>query len=260
MTTMQEDSSAVPSAKVLRNKGIPVQVHKVQKTTDADGLPTWTREFEPDGDSPILEQVYVRMGAGTLADLEEQWESISGWNEALSVKPFRTLVETLAIIWEVPRDQAAKMLCDDRTDAYSTAVGGAFAMANGGSTDAVVRVLEVGAKTSKTKSEYMTEATMEELNETEKALDKAVAEAGRLRAEAAAPSEAPTDDASSSETKSLPDGPSGDHQVLDLGTPSPASGSLSPEQPTTKEEPGAPGDDGSPTGSDLVEASSTSGT
>lgn len=137
-----------PSQQVLKNRGIPVLVHQVEP--DANGV-RYNRVYESDADdaAPKLETLFVRLTALGMSDIEDRWGDMEVWEEALESKPYLTLIDTLAIIWECTRQEAGKRLIDDNVDDYSTAVGAAVLMANGVEGDAVVRVLKTGVSSSK---------------------------------------------------------------------------------------------------------------
>lgn len=139
---------STPSQQVLKNRGIPVLVHQVEP--DVNGV-RYNRVYESDAEdaSPKLETLYVRITALGMSDIEDRWGDMEAWEEALDAKPYLTLVDTMAIIWECTRQEAGKRLLDDNIDDYSTAVGAAVLMANGVEGDAVVRLLKAGVSSSK---------------------------------------------------------------------------------------------------------------
>jgi len=236
MTTTTPALITMPSIKTLQNRGIPIKVHQVQMVTADDGRVRWDRAYDAN-DNPILDDVFVRLTAASLADIEEKWGSIDGWQVALEAQPFLSLVETLALIWDCGRVQAGAMMVDSGIDDYATATGAAFAQANGGSPDAVVRVLEAGVKTTRTKGDLVSLA-----------LDTTTDQSERDRAEVQAAV------AASRETRSHPDGPSGDPQDQSPGTNQETFDlGLAPSPSVT------PGLNGSPLGYEPAEASPSSG-
>lgn len=139
-------TSNLPSAAVLKNKGIPAKVHKVTASPD---LTRWERVYDPDSAEPVLEMVYIQFTNLALSDIEERFGSMDDWEAALGSTPYKALVDTLSIVWEVDRRQAGKMMLDDGVDDYSSAIGAAFMLSQGSEVDAVVRVLESGVKAAK---------------------------------------------------------------------------------------------------------------
>lgn len=136
---------ATPSHTVLKNRGVPVRVHRVE--ADASGV-RWDRVYDA-ADAPVMDVTWVKFTNLSLADVETKWGDFEGWEKALDDRPYNTLVDTFAIMWEVPRQQAGKMLIDDAADDYATAIGAAFMMANGIEGDAVVRVIARGVRSSR---------------------------------------------------------------------------------------------------------------
>ena len=137
--------STDPSPAVLHNRGVPVKVHRVEA---GSGLDRWDRVFD-DNDGPVLDQLFVHFTALSMSDLEERYGDLDGWQKALEDAPYRALVDTFAIVWEVDRRQAGKMLLDDSVDDYAAAIGAAFMLAQGAEPDAVVRVLRAGVKSAR---------------------------------------------------------------------------------------------------------------
>ena len=173
-----------PSLQTLTNLGVPILVHKVSPA--ADGL-KWNREYQGEGDDrvPVRETQYVRFTALALAEIETRYggregvlldsdqdpvldkdgnkvmtklSATEGWEQELETNPNSAIIDTLAIVWEVPRAQAGKMIIDQHVDDYSTAIGAAFLMAQGIEGDAVVRVIKTGVKSSVELRESLSEA------------------------------------------------------------------------------------------------------
>lgn len=149
-------------------------VHVVEQ--DPDGL-RWNRVYDGEGDTavPVKETVYVRFTNLSLADVESKWGDFDGWQKALEDRPYNTLLDTFGFIWEVPRAKAGKMMLDDDTDDYSTAVGAAFMMSQGISGDAVVRVIARGVSSAKDLRERLAVEGLKAVEEAEREEDEALA-------------------------------------------------------------------------------------
>lgn len=134
-------------ASVLKNKGIPVPVHALETGPDGNPALPYRRLVTQAGD-PVEVEMWVRLTNLGLADLEEKWGGLQQWQEALASKPFSTLLDTLAIVWEEPRRAAGLRMIDGGTDDYSTAIGAAFMLANGVPPERVGEVIARGVRAS----------------------------------------------------------------------------------------------------------------
>lgn len=191
-----------PSHSVLKNRGVPVLVHQVEPTDD--GL-HWDRVFN-EADEPVKVTTWVRFTNLSLAEVESTWGDFEGWQKALDERPYNTLLDTFAFIWEVPRAQAGKMMLDDAADDYSTAVGAAFMMSQGIEGDAVVRVIGRGVSAAKTLRERLEREGLAAVMEAEAEED--LAEAKRL-AERRSEDAPATPTPPSPSPLGLPDSPTG---------------------------------------------------
>jgi hypothetical protein len=152
----------VPDLAVLRNRGIPVKVHVL----DDDG----NRTFDSSGEA-ITAEAFVRFTNNVLADLTEpdQYGSLDGWEAAIEDNPALAIPNTLAVCWDVTRRRAGDLMLDNVLDDYATAVGGAFAMANGVPPDSVVKVLVAGIAAATTRTKMIVEGVEKEMAERDKA-------------------------------------------------------------------------------------------
>lgn len=145
------------SGPVLRNKGIPVELYELAR--DADGqLEQPLRRALSQADEPVVAEVWLQMTNLALADIEEQFGELGKWQEALQTRPFGTIVTTLALCLDMPRRQAGLRMIDGRLEDYSSAVGGAFMLANGVEPEKVGEVLARGVRAaSEARSKLMAE-------------------------------------------------------------------------------------------------------
>lgn len=121
---------------ILRNKGVPVKLAKVRRAED-DWSPIYTADGQPE-----TEEVYVRFTHNIIADIEETWDGLAEWQEAMESKPVSTLRRTLSLILMEPVDKIGGMLIEGRLPEYSNAIGTAWAIANGVDPTVASRMLE----------------------------------------------------------------------------------------------------------------------
>lgn len=112
--------SRVPSA-ILRNKGVPVDV------ADVDG----DKRVLGEDESAHVVQAHVRFDANAMADLEEAYGSLDGFDDAVQKTPTTCIRRALSIVWHVSPKTAGLMMLDGRQEDYATAIAVALAMANG---------------------------------------------------------------------------------------------------------------------------------
>lgn len=122
------------SGAVLRNKGVPLTLHRVTEAEEG-----WVR-------IPGEEEVHVRMTNGTLADLEEHYGSMDEWQTALARKPYSAVRESLALILGRSKAELSEAMVEGQIGTYSTVLGAAFMLANGVDADAVGKVLGAGLR------------------------------------------------------------------------------------------------------------------
>lgn len=145
----------VPTAQVLRNRGVPVRFHTLTATEGATGT-TYSRAFN-DEDEPLFEEMWLAMSSSVLADMEDLWGDMDGWENALNTSPNKALTTTIALAFEwfvtgpdgLPKPdnrRAGKAMIDGQTAAYSTAVGAAFMIAQGFPVEKAGEVLAAGLK------------------------------------------------------------------------------------------------------------------
>lgn len=198
------------SAAVLRNKGIPIPLYELAR----DGLgqlESPARRATNQADEPIIGEAWVQMTNLALADVEERFGTLQAWQEQLSKAPFNTLVTTIAICLDADRRQVGLRMVDGRLEDYSSAVGGAFMLANGVEPEKVGEVLARGVRAA-------TEAHRRAMSER---IDRMLAdqEAEGRRAELAA-----VPDAQVTPIPTATPGPSGSEPGAGSAAPSTSSG------------------------------------
>jgi len=110
---------------VLKNKGVPVQYAKVR----VEGA-SWVTVYDSDGEQE-LEEGYLRFTHNIIADIEELWEGLSEWQEAMESKPVSTLRRTIGLMLNEPLEQVGVRMVEGNLVEYTNGVGVAWALANG---------------------------------------------------------------------------------------------------------------------------------
>lgn len=174
---------------VLKNRGIPVSVHRLVVDENGDFKRPLERTLDS-ADEPVFDERYVRLTNLVLSDIEEHFGDLDQWQQKLAENPFRATVDTLALVWDLDRRVTGQMMVDGTLDDYSTALGASFMMANGSSAEDVGKVLAQGIKAAKEVRAEMT-----------KAVEQLVAEAEKAEAEQAKAEQA---EAETATTTSLP--------------------------------------------------------
>jgi hypothetical protein len=185
------DTVRVPGHAALRNRGVPVSVHRLATDEAGDLVRPYVRIMDGDGEDAgfVYDEMWIKLTNASLADLIEDdgvgWSSAEEWEKALNTHPFRTIARSIAIITGMwvdgvsgPTDgpvpdvrRAALTLRDDDMDAYATALGAAYAMANGIETDAAGKLIRAGVRTGAKMKEAVAKAGWESLLSSEEELD-----------------------------------------------------------------------------------------
>lgn len=150
------DVVTTPPIAVLKARGVPVKLHVLER--NAEGR--WVRTFGEAGD-PVLEDRYVQMTNAVLADIESPlngWGSADAWRDALQATPRDAMQRTLALCldwWAVTigmeepdSRRAGVAMLDAESDAYASAVGAAYMLANGVVPERVGEVMAAGIKSA----------------------------------------------------------------------------------------------------------------
>ena len=110
---------------VLKNKGVPVKIAVLREEGGR-----WLPIFDADGEQET-EEFHVRFTHNTIADIEELWDGLQDWQEAMETKPVSTLRRTFALLLVESVDRAGLRLLEGRLGDYTSAIGVAWAIANG---------------------------------------------------------------------------------------------------------------------------------
>jgi hypothetical protein len=151
------------SPAVLRNKGVPVVVQRVEQ--DADGR--WVPVLDADG-AAVTDTRYVRFDFNAIADIEEEWGGTANWEASLnpedgkaSSSVLRTVRKTLAICWGEDVRHVGAQLIPDQFLPYTLAMGVAWALANGVDPTVAAERLRQGQETVAAARAAMNEAAGE---------------------------------------------------------------------------------------------------
>jgi len=113
------------SSAVLRNKGVPILLAEVRKGTDE-----WEVIYNSEGN--VESKVFhLRFTHNTIADIEENFDGLNEWQEAMAEKPVSTLRKTMAMVLLEPAEKVGVMMIEGRLPEYNNAIGVAWGMANG---------------------------------------------------------------------------------------------------------------------------------
>jgi hypothetical protein len=110
---------------VLRNKGVPVRIARLE---GEKGSFAQVRDSEGNVES---EEFFVRFTHNTIADIEELWEGLPDWQDAMANKPISTLRRTFALLMGRGVEEAGLSLLEGELGTYNNAIGTAWALANG---------------------------------------------------------------------------------------------------------------------------------
>lgn len=177
---------------VLKNKGVPVYVYKttepqkVVTLNPADGTlsdPVWepsTQVLDDDG-QPIVEEVWVRFTANTLAEIEERFGTLQEFQKASQEKAFTSVRAALAFalgycedhpnpveretLYHLGETRAGLAMVDGKINDYATAVGAAMSIANGVDPTHVARMVEQGVRAAAEAVAEMNESVAKQLDE-----------------------------------------------------------------------------------------------
>lgn len=176
------------TATILRNKGVQVEVAVLAH--DEDGLPRRTKD---DHGNEKTGEKWVRFDANAIADIEEQFGNLAGFEEASRLTPFNAIRRVLSIVWQISPREAGMLMLDGKINDYSTAVGVALSIANGVDPTQAARLLRVGVTAGK-KIQAERDKVMEEtLVEAEAEVEEAEKAEVETKAQETAPDSSPTD-------------------------------------------------------------------
>lgn len=143
---------------VLKNKGVPITLAKVNKTENID---EFTREYDDVGE-PVTESVNIRFTNNVISEIEEFYGSLEQWQERLEKQPVSTLRQTLAFSLRRHVSSVGEAMLEGENMQYSNAVGIAWAIANGVDPIVASRMLKQSAALAEEQKRILKEALMEQ--------------------------------------------------------------------------------------------------
>jgi len=146
---------------VLRNKGVPVLVAELREENGA-----WAQIYDSEGNAETKE-VYVRFTHNTIADIEEVWDGLPDWQEAMAAKPVSTLRRTYGLILSEPVEKVGMRLIEGQLGSYNNAIGTAWALANGVDPIVASRLLEQAEVATDSQITMLNDELSETLKEVE---------------------------------------------------------------------------------------------
>lgn len=152
---------------VLKNKGIPITLAKVNKT---EGLDEFAREYDEAGE-PITETLNIRFTNNVISEIEEFYGSLESWQERLEKQPVSTLRQTIAFALRRHVSAVGEAMLEGENMQYSNIIGIAWAIANGVDPIVASRMLKQSAALAEEQKRILKEALQQEQ-------DKAVASLG----------------------------------------------------------------------------------
>lgn len=132
---------------VLKNKGIPVKAYVIEQDPRTGA---WNRKETGDEDHPwAIADFWVRMDNNVLADLEDEFGSLDGFEEAMQKRTSVGIRAAFCSIlgFELNREgkvAAGLKIIEGEQANYATALGAAMSLANGVDPMQAAEMLEVG--------------------------------------------------------------------------------------------------------------------
>lgn len=180
------------NAVLVRNKGFPVTMAKVEPVPDAEPA-RWRQVVTEDEEAkPVTRTVWVRFDANAVADVENAFGSVDAYQAALTVRSHSTLRQVLALVLDCPeREVGAAMLPEEGGD-YLLAVSMAWSVAMGMDPTQAAKAMELGRIENRREEAEKREGMDAELEAAVAALDLSTPESP-------SPGETGTDNGSPSE-------------------------------------------------------------
>jgi hypothetical protein len=113
---------------VLKNKGVPCLFAKTTRTGTNEQ--DWGRVTNDDGE-PVIETIHVKFTNNSISDIEEMFDGLEKWQEAIEQKPYNTIRQTLATAMKRSIYDIGEAMLDGEIVTYSNVVGTAWSIANG---------------------------------------------------------------------------------------------------------------------------------
>jgi predicted PP-loop superfamily ATPase len=154
------------TAAILKNKGVPVIVANLRED---DGK--WVPVYDAEGEQET-EEFHIRFTHNVIADIEELWEGLQEWQEAMEQKPVSTLRRTLALLMVENVDKAGMRMVEGRLADYTSAIGVAWALANGVDPTTASRLLKQATVAVDSQMEILNEELEKSVTEMEETAEE----------------------------------------------------------------------------------------
>ncbi len=148
---------------VLKNKGVPVSLAALREEGGK-----WVPIYDAEGVQET-EEFHVRFTHNVIADVEELWEGLAEWQEGMELKPVSTLRRTFALLLVESVEKAGMRLLEGRLSDYSSAIGVAWAIANGVDPTVASRLLAQAVTVTEEQIKALNENLAEAVEEIEEA-------------------------------------------------------------------------------------------
>lgn len=124
------------SPRVLRNKGIPIDLLEVEQAAGGRWRPVPADDIDENELSDpkagrTLERVFVKFDFNVIADIEAEFGGIEQWQSSMQDSPASAVRKTLAFVLDRPVEQVGKQMVDGDLQHYGGVIGVAWALANG---------------------------------------------------------------------------------------------------------------------------------
>ena len=170
-----EDAPIALTSKILRNRGVPVDVYRTAfiNGVDEDGVAFdgWVAPVD-DEDDPIRTKRDVKMTMNTMAEIEDFYGGFQQYQEAMQKQPYRAVRKVLALTWEWPEDRVGVALIEGLMPEYLGAVNTAMAIANGVDPTKAATMLQQGLEAARTQRETADREVQEILDQPDEEPDQ----------------------------------------------------------------------------------------
>lgn len=123
---------------ILKNKGILCQFAKTQKTGSNES--DWA-EMLDENEEVIKETISIRFTNNSISSIEEHYNGLEAWQDALDKKPYNTMRQTLAYVLNRNLYDMGEAMLDGEIVTYSNVIGTAWSIANGLDPEVASRML-----------------------------------------------------------------------------------------------------------------------
>lgn len=123
---------------ILKNKGILCQFAKTRKTGSNES--DWAEVLD-ESEELVKETISIRFTNNSISAIEEHYNGLEAWQDALEKKPYNTMRQTLAYVLNRNIFDMGEAMLDGEIVTYSNVIGTAWSIANGLDPDVAGRML-----------------------------------------------------------------------------------------------------------------------